>query len=90
MLVARLLHENRDQLRLFGGLANAIGFTTKLASQLTELLNGRIDAKTLQKACDDLPGNDRHRAKLQDLVIMLDAYEQAVGPFATNASYLRR
>lgn len=88
MLVARLLHENRDQLRLFGGLANAIGFTTKLASQLTELLNGRIDAKTLQKACDNLPGNDRHRAKLQDLVIMLDAYEQAVGPFATNASLL--
>ena len=88
MLVARLLHENRDRLRLFGGLANAIGFTTKLASQLTELLNGRIDADTLQKACDDLPGNDRHRAKLQDLVIMLEAYEQAVGPFATNASLL--
>lgn len=88
MLVARLLHENRDQLRLFGGLANAIGFTTKLATQLTELLNGRIDAETLQKACDDLPGNDRHRAKLQDLVVMLHAYEQAVGPFATNASLL--
>ncbi|WP_407890894.1 PD-(D/E)XK nuclease family protein [Lacticaseibacillus sp. N501-2] len=88
MLVARLLHENRDQLRLFGGLANAIGFTTKLASQLTELLNGRIDAQILQQACDDLPGNDRHRAKLQDLVIMLDAYEKAIGPFATNASLL--
>ncbi|WP_390409670.1 PD-(D/E)XK nuclease family protein [Lacticaseibacillus jixiensis] len=88
MLTARLVAEHVQELRLFAGLAHSAGFITKLAAQLSELLAGKIDAQTLAAAADQLPGNDRHRAKLQDLVVMLDAYEEAVGPFATNASLL--
>lgn len=88
MLVARLIRQNRERLQLFGKLDKKVGFTTKLASQLTELLNGRIDADTFRKAFKGLGDKDRHRAKLEDLAVMLEAYEQAVGPFATNASLL--
>ncbi|WP_461214286.1 PD-(D/E)XK nuclease family protein [Lacticaseibacillus sp. GG6-2] len=88
MLVARLLEENADQLQLFNGLVRAQGFVEKLAAQLAELLQGRIDAGILAQAVAGLPGSDRHRAKLADLVVMMHAYEAAIGPFATQPSLL--
>ncbi|MFD1485667.1 PD-(D/E)XK nuclease family protein [Lacticaseibacillus baoqingensis] len=88
MLVARLLAENVDQLQLFKGEAHAPGFVAKLADQLSELSLGRIDAEILQTATAALAVGDRHRAKFNDLAVMLKAYEAAIGPFATEPSLL--
>jgi ATP-dependent helicase/nuclease subunit B len=88
MLVARLLAENSEQLQLFKGEAHAPGFVAKLADQLSELSQGRIDAATLAQATATLAVGDRHRAKFSDLTVMLKAYEAAIGPFATAPSLL--
>ncbi|WP_225047197.1 PD-(D/E)XK nuclease family protein [Lacticaseibacillus kribbianus] len=86
MLVARLLAEHQDELRVYPGEANKPGFIAQLAKQLAELTQGRVSADDLRQVVQDLPATSRQGRKFADLAVLLDAYTAAIGPYVTNAS----
>ncbi|WP_179395445.1 PD-(D/E)XK nuclease family protein [Lacticaseibacillus absianus] len=88
MLVARLLQAHADELRIYGGEASRPGFIAQLADQLSELQVGRVTATDLATAAATRPVGDRQRQKLDDLTVIAQAYEQAIGPYVTEPSLL--
>ncbi|WP_125703429.1 PD-(D/E)XK nuclease family protein [Lacticaseibacillus daqingensis] len=88
MLVARLLQAHQAELRVYAGETSRPGFIAQLADQLSELTTGRVTAAALAAVAATLPAGDRHRQKLADLVVMLTAYEDAIGPYVTEPSLL--
>lgn len=88
MLVAKLLAQHQSELVTYAGEVARPGFIAQLADQLSELQTGRVTAALLSAVVADLPSSAPYRAKFTDLAHLASAYEQAIGPFATNASLL--
>ncbi|WP_461223900.1 PD-(D/E)XK nuclease family protein [Lacticaseibacillus suihuaensis] len=86
MLVARLLSEHQSELRVYPGEAKKPGFIAQLAKQLSELTLGRVTAAALADAVQTLSPTSRQGRKFADLVVLLAAYEAAIGPYVTTPS----
>lgn len=88
MLVAKLLQTHTSELRVYAGEVSRPGFIAQLADQLSELQLGRITGQALDGIVQQLPPKDRRLPKMQDLALLLHAYEEAVGPYVTTPSLL--
>lgn len=78
MLLYRLAQEHAPQLAYYGGSVHSAGFLQRLKSLFSEFAQYEISQETLQKAMEQTEKESSLHLKLQDLVLLHGAYEEAL------------
>lgn len=92
MLIYQIIQSHADELTIFRGEVDRPGFISQLTTQLAEFKVGQVTAADLLTAVEQLPGQNADlQAKLHDLMIIYDAFEQQMlGKYIENTDLLNQ
>lgn len=92
MLIYQIIQSHADELTIFRGEIDRPGFISQLTTQLSELKVGQVTAADLVTAIEQMgTANADLQAKLHDLMIIYDAFEQQmVGKYVENTDLLNQ
>lgn len=84
LLLAKVIEENRKNLRYYAGAARATGFAEEFYAALTAVRNSGITPSELRAAARRAP--ESFRGKLEDMSLLYDAYLAALGERRSDSS----
>ena len=84
LLLAKVIEENRGNLRFYARAARATGFAEEFYAALTAVRNSGITPAELREAAKRAPEN--FRGKLEDMSLIYDAYIAALGERHSDSS----
>lgn len=92
MLVYQAILDHQDELRLFAGEADRPGFISLLTRQILELKTGQVSVLDLDQVAKEMTGTSADLdAKLHDLVLIYDSFEQAMtNKYVANTDLLNQ
>lgn len=92
MLIYQIVQSHADELTIFRGEVDRPGFVSQLTAQLAELKVGQVTAADLMTAIDKLSTTNADlQAKLHDLMVIYDAFEQQMlGKYVENTDLLNQ
>ena len=92
MLIYQIIQSHADELTIFRGEVDRPGFVSQLTAQLAELKVGQVTAADLMSAIGQLSTNNADlQAKLHDLMIIYEAFEQQMlGKYVENTDLLNQ
>lgn len=85
MVLRRIMDENKDKLVIWKAMAGKKGFVGELSGLLSELKRSDFDAEILSKASETDGLSTSLKGKLNDLSILLNAYEEYMQNRYTDA-----
>ncbi|KRL98319.1 PD-(D/E)XK nuclease family protein [Levilactobacillus hammesii] len=92
MLIYQIVQSHADELTVFRGEVDRPGFVSQLTTQLAELKVGQVTAADLMTAISEMTTTNADlQAKLHDLMIIYDAFEQQMmGKYVENTDLLNQ
>ncbi len=92
MLVYQAILDHQDELQLFAGEADRPGFISLLTRQILELKTGQVSVLDLDQVAKEMTGTSADLdAKLHDLVLIYDSFEQAMtNKYVANTDLLNQ
>lgn len=93
MLIRKLLKENEENLTIYRGESNQMGFVEKLTTLFMEMRNGRVDPSDLENLLQSVSNDQETQSdieqKLHDITLLFQAFlDQLIGKYIEKEDIL--